>query len=72
MVCKLYLEAGHKGLFSVHAFHRFVPHGLLEVALREELGVDELGRLLGVGPVLGLRSIADDSKDLFIRTINNQ
>ena len=34
-----------------------VPHGLLEVALGEELGVDELGGLLRVGPVLGLRSI---------------
>ena len=42
---------------------RLVPHGLLEVALREELGVDELGRLLGVGPVLGLRSIGDDSNN---------
>ena len=36
---------------------RLVPHGLLEVALGEELGVDELGGLLRVGPVLGLRSI---------------
>ena len=36
---------------------RLVPHGLFEVALREELGVDELGGLLRVGPVLGLRSI---------------
>ena len=33
---------------------RLVAHCLLEVALGEELGVDELGRVLGVGPVLRL------------------
>ena len=54
MVCELYLEAGYEGLFSVHTFHRFVPHRLLKVALGEELGVDQLGALLGVDPVLGL------------------
>ena len=36
---------------------RLVPHGLLEVALGEKLGVDELGGLFRVCPVLGLRSI---------------
>ena len=54
MVSELYLKAGYEGLLSVHAFHRFVSHCLLEVALGEELCVDQLGALLGVDPVLGL------------------
>ena len=52
MVSELYLEAGYEGLLSVHALHRFVSHCLLEVALGEELCVDQLGALLHVHPVL--------------------
>ena len=56
MVSELYLQAGHEGLLSVHALHRLVPHRLLEVALGEELSVDQLRALLSVHPVLGLVS----------------
>ena len=52
MVYELDLEAGDESLLSVHALHRLVPHRLLQVALGEELCVDQLGALLHVHPVL--------------------
>ena len=52
MVYELDLEAGDESLLSVHALHRLVPHRLLQVALGEELRVDQLGALLHVHPVL--------------------
>ena len=56
VVSELYLETGHEGLLPVHTLHWLVTHRLLEVALGEELSVDQLGALLGVHPVLGLVS----------------
>ena len=52
MVYELDLEAGDESLLPVHALHWLVAHRLLQVALGEELCVDQLGALLHVHPVL--------------------
>ena len=54
MINELNLKTGYESFLSVHALHRLVTHRLLQVSLAEELGVDQLSRVLSIDPVLGL------------------
>ena len=48
----IHLKCRDARTFSIHGLHRLVTHRLLQVALGEELCVDQLGALLHVHPVL--------------------
>ena len=52
MMEKVYLKCRNARTFSIHRLHWLVTHRLLQVALGEELRVDQLGALLHVHPVL--------------------
>ena len=47
MIDELNLKRGNIGSVPIHRLDRFVAHGLLQIALREELRVHELLKSIG-------------------------